>query len=165
MTPWRSFEISWRFAAHHAESLAAHRWSLQHSDHEEVTNHCAHWTPLARKHTSNGIANSPHGIVNFWSSSNSGRERLFDVLFFSYIEQGVAESHGARIAVVGSREGAHPRFFVFIQKHAVLNGQTAHTKGCRENRCVTKVTHLPTTNATSKLTQINMRSNNCWAVL
>ena len=59
-----------------------------------------------------------NGIVNFWNSSNSGRERLFDVLIFLYIEQGVAESHGARIVVVGSREGAHPiqDFFVFIHK-------------------------------------------------
>ena len=49
----------------------------------------------------------------------------------------VAESHGARIMVVGSREGAHPRFFLFpFIKHVVLNGQTAHTKGCIENRCV-----------------------------
>ena len=42
----------------------------------------------------------------------------FSTFFFSsYIEQGVTESHGARIVVVGSREGAHPRFFfVFIHK-------------------------------------------------
>ena len=37
----------------------------------------------------------------------------FRRFFFSDIEQGVAESHGARIVVVGSREGAHPRFFCF----------------------------------------------------
>ena len=49
----------------------------------------------------------------------------------------MAESHGAKIVVVGSREGAHPRFFLlpFI-KHVVLNGQTAHTKGYLDNRCV-----------------------------
>ena len=59
-----------------------------------------------------------------------------NVFFFSCIEQGVAESHGEKIEVVGSREGAQPRFFLFsFIKHAVLNGQTAHTKGCLENRC------------------------------
>ena len=37
---------------------------------------------------------------------------------------------------MGSLEGAYPRFFLFpFIKHAVLNGQTAHTKGCLENRC------------------------------
>ena len=55
------------------------------------------------------------------------------MFFSSYIEQGVAESDGARIVVVGSREGAHPRFFFPFIKHAVLNGQTAHTK---ESLCV-----------------------------
>ena len=31
-------------------------------------------------------------------------------------------------------------FFLFpFIKHAVLNGQTAHTKGCLENRCGTKL--------------------------
>ena len=56
-TLWPSFKISRRFAAHHAESLAANRWSLRHSDHEEVTNHRAHSTPLIRIHTHNGIVN------------------------------------------------------------------------------------------------------------
>ena len=48
--------FSRRFAAHHAGSLAANRWSLWHSDHKEVTNHSAHWTPLIRIHTYNEIS-------------------------------------------------------------------------------------------------------------
>ena len=44
--------------------------------------------------------------------------------------------------VVGSLESAHPRFFLFpFIKHAVLNGQTAHTKGCLENRCASRSNH------------------------
>ena len=39
--------------------------------------------------------------------------------------------------VVGTREGANSRFLLFpFIKHAVLNGQTGHTKGYREIHCV-----------------------------
>ena len=69
MTPWRSFEISWRFAAHHAERLAANRWSLQHSDHEEVTNHSAHWTPL-RGHSVFFFVSCYMDEKNQWPSTN-----------------------------------------------------------------------------------------------
>ena len=82
MTPWRSFEISRRFAAHHTESLAANRWSLRHSDHEEVasTNHSAHWAPLIRIHTYNGIANFSLESQNFWNGYNSRKRRHSDSL-------------------------------------------------------------------------------------
>ena len=96
--------------------------------------------PLSKGYILQRNCKFSNGTVNFWNGSNSGRKRLFDVFFFSYKEQGVAESHGARIVVVGSREGAHQRFFLFpFIKHAVLNGQTAHTKGCLENRCVVEL--------------------------
>ena len=134
MTPWRSFEISRRFAAHHAESFAAHRWSLRHSDHEEVTNHSAHWTPLIRIHTSNGI-------VNLWNGSSSGRERLFDVFFL------IRRAKGCRKPWCKNRgrgiTGRCPsKIFLFpFIKQAFLNGQTAHTKGCLEKRCA-EPTHV-----------------------
>ena len=68
MTSWGSFEISRRFAAHHAESLAANRWSLRHSDHEEVKTKVL--TEPPDKDTYNGIENFSKAIEKFWNGYN-----------------------------------------------------------------------------------------------
>ena len=130
MTPGRSFEISRHFTAHHAESLPANRWSLRHSDHEEVTNHSSHWTHLIRIHTYNGIE-------KFWNGYNSRKRRL---LFFSYMKHWATSGHGAKSVCVRGQESAHViSEFPFI-KLEVLNGKP-HTKRCQENRCVISKTH------------------------
>ena len=80
-----------------------------------MTNHSAHSSPLIRIHTYNGNVNFSMKLQSFETALTHGGKG-FSTFFFSYIEQGVAESDGARIVVVGSREGAYPRFFVSIHK-------------------------------------------------
>ena len=86
------------------------------------------------------IMHTPHcefsnGIVNFWNSSNSGKERLFEVFFLIHRARGCwkpwCKNRGRGIT---GRCPSKIFLFSFI-KHTVLNGQTAHTKGCLENRC------------------------------
>ena len=87
-TQWRSFEISRRFAAHHAESLPANRWSLRQSYHEEVTNHRAHWTPLIRTTTSHKDTYLQwnwkflNGLENFETAITHERKDFFAFCFF-----------------------------------------------------------------------------------
>ena len=78
-----------------------------------------------------------NGIVKFRNSSNSRRERLFAVFSFFYL----IRARGCRKPWCKNRgrgiKGRCPsKIFLFpFKKHAVLNGQIAHTKGCLENRC------------------------------
>ena len=60
----------------------------------------------------------------------------FLTYFFSYREQGVCRKPGCKNRGRGTTGRCPSKIFLlpFI-KHAVLNGQTAHTIGCLENRC------------------------------
>ena len=129
MTPWWSFEISRRFTARHAESWAANRWSLRHSHHEEVTNHSAHWTPLIRIHTYNGIA-------NFWNGYNSRKRRLLRVLLFRTWSTRWREVTVLKACAYDVRKAPIRDLLISIHKTRDFEWQTAHKKGCQENRCV-----------------------------
>ena len=135
MTPWRSFENSWRFAAHHAESFAANRWSLRHSDHEEETNHSAHWTPLIRIHTYNGIANFSMELQNFWNGYNSRKRRLLRVLFFRLWSTRWRPVTVLKACAFYVGKAPIRDLLMSIHKTRDFEWQTAHTKGCQENRC------------------------------
>ena len=75
-----------------------------------------------------------NGIVIFWNGSNSGWERLFNA-FFLLIARGCRKPWCKnRCRGITGRCPSKIFLFPFI-KHAVLNGKTAHTKGCLENRC------------------------------
>ena len=76
-----------------------------------------------------------NGIVNFWNSSNSGRKGFSTFFFLIHRARGCrkpwCKNHGRGIT---GRCPSKIFLFSFI-KNAVLNGKTAHTKGCPENRC------------------------------
>ena len=132
MTAWRSFEISRRFAAHPAESLAANRWSLRHLDHEEVTNHSAHWTPLIRIHTYNEISQSE----SFETAITHEREDFFAFCFFVREARGDVRSQWKkRACAYDVRKAPIHDLLTSIHKTRGFEWQTAHTKGCQENRC------------------------------
>ena len=138
MNPWRSFEISRRFAAHHAESLAANRWSLKHSDHEEVTNHSAHSLTLNPSHNDTYLqwkCKFLNGIANFWNDSNSRKRRLLRVLFFRTWSTRWRQVTVQKPCAYDVRKAPIHDLLISIHKTRDFEWQTAHTKGCQENRC------------------------------
>ena len=131
MTPWRSFEISRRFATHHAESLAANRWLLRHSDHKEVTKESAHWTPLM-KDTYNGISQWNRKVLKRLYLK---KENTFSHSVFSYVMHEVMSGHSAKSVCIRCQEGPIHDLLISIHKTRGFEWQTAHTKGCQENSC------------------------------
>ena len=131
MTPWWWFESSSGFAAHHAESLAANRWSLRHSNHEEVTNHSAHWTPLLRIHTMKVL----NGIETFWNGYNSRKRRLLPVLLFRTWSTRWRQVTVQKACAYDVRKAPINDLLIFIHKTRGFEWQTTQTKGYQEKRC------------------------------
>ena len=132
MTAWRSFEISWRFATHHAESLPANHWSLRQSDHEQVTNHRAHWTPPIRIHTYKWNWKFRNGIEKFLNGYNSRRRRLLCVLFFGTWSTGTHPIKVKKSSAYDVRKAPIGDLVISIHKTRSFEWQTAHTKWCQE---------------------------------
>ena len=115
---------------------ATNRWLFRHSDHEEVTNHSAHWTPLIRIHTYNGIE-------KFWNGYNSRKRRLLRVLSFCTWSTRWRQVTVQKACAYDVRKAPSTISYFPLIKLGVLNGKPHIKKGVK--RIAVVWSHLLTT--------------------
>ena len=85
---------------------------------------------------SNGIVNSPMELQIFETDITHDREDFFALCFFVREARGHVRSQCKKACAYDVRKALIRDLLISIHKTRGFEWQTAHTKGCLENRCV-----------------------------